>query len=477
MVTAVVAMSVFFGSMNPISGKTSLANKSTGDTPATKTISGLCIAPINNPDTESEKYWTAFSYVYYGKYYSKQKKNDIPIRYRVLTKDTTDYTGGKEDSEHTMLFDCDLILYASRFSDRDRKNRNDWEGSLAQSTLNGDKFYNKALSAPEQDAIPEAYQDKGKDMEIEGEDHSFKFVPLKGDKIFLLGMDDVSNESYGYANPKTTDLDRVKQYIHSTPDSELWYLRSKGVYKFVPEAQDAIGSVSKDGWPGAWNAVFQFGISPAFNVKHSSVLFTSQVFTTPAEYKLTLKDKDIEVQMKEGKELSKNGNTVTVPYTVSNTGKNKVNRISVLLLKDQYTPGTSVEEDSATATGMPKCTYLKLNTEINETGDGEGTFELPAAYADKTLGEDYHMYLVAESVAENDPATEDIDESLYTDYAGISSELLWSDATDSATAMNPQAGADATMIVLIVAGSVAVVFIVGVVIFYNSRKRRKKNSE
>ena len=60
-----------------------------------KTITGLGTGAITNPSTDGTGGWC---YVYYGKY------NDNPLKYRVLSKNTSDFGGT------TMLLDCDSIL-------------------------------------------------------------------------------------------------------------------------------------------------------------------------------------------------------------------------------------------------------------------------------------------------------------------------------------------------------------------------------
>ena len=147
---------------------------------------------------------------------------------------------------------------------------------------------------------------------------------------------------------------------------------------------------------GFGDVVYDAGVSPAFNLDLSSILFSTCVAgeagSTGARYKLTIKDDDYRITVSSAQI---HDNTVTVPYQVSGNG---VNRISVLLIDSEYTPGKTLSCTSDEPGAIPHVTYLKLDTE-DSPENGTGSFELPAEYAHLKCGGDYHAYLVAERVS------------------------------------------------------------------------------
>lgn len=127
-------------------------------------------------------------------------------------------------------------------------------------------------------------------------------------------------------------------------------------------------------------------MSPVFNVDLKSVIFTSLLSGTAgqagAEYKLTLADKDMEIAVTKNSGVSRNGNTVSVPYTISGDNKGNANRVSVLIMDFPYVTGADTTK---------YYTYLKLSMDSSETTDdgisGIGTFTLPSTYATKNWGD------------------------------------------------------------------------------------------
>ena len=78
-----------------------------------KNISGLGTVAISNPTGGNQ-----WNYVYYGKYIN-------PVKYRVLSKNTSDFGGT------TMLLDCDSTLYTAVLD----SNSNSWENSSIKTGL------------------------------------------------------------------------------------------------------------------------------------------------------------------------------------------------------------------------------------------------------------------------------------------------------------------------------------------------------
>ena len=127
-------------------------------------------------------------------------------------------------------------------------------------------------------------------------------------------------------------------------------------------------------------------MSPALNINLSSVIFSSVISGTAgnagAEYKLTIADAGLGITPGT---ITRDGTTITVPYTITGTNAGNATQVSVLIMDSAYSAGT------VATSGY---TYLKLSGGTS----GSGTFTLPAAYADKTCGTDYYAYILSEDV-------------------------------------------------------------------------------
>ena len=114
-------------------------------------------------------------------------------------------------------------------------------------------------------------------------------------------------------------------------------------------------------------------------------LITGTAGEAGAEYKLTIADDDLGIATGA---VTREGKTVTVPYTISGNNAEKATQVSVLVTDSEYSAGTTA------TTGY---TYRKLAVDSWSTS-GTGTFTLPDEYADKNWGSDYHVYVLAEDV-------------------------------------------------------------------------------
>ena len=342
-----------------------------------KNVAGLGTSAIKAPKTPENysDFWTG-SYVWFGKY------NGTPVKYRVLAPKTTIYGGT------TMLLDCDSILYYAQFDGygNDKpgtQNADEWAYSDVKAGLNGDAFLNKsnAFTTLEKDAIAESTI--ASHALVEGTsagqvdsgtlDLFENYVGLSGEKIFLLDAEDVSNSAYGYHYDVVLALySRIKKY----PDGNEpeWWLRSVGVAGLNIHRESVI----------AFN-----GVSPAFNINLSSVIFSSVVYGTAgqdnAEYKLTLADQDLNVGIASGEMPSISEGVVTVPYMISGANASNATQVSVLILDSEYQSG---EEEILY--------YGKLNTGRTFSLTGTGTFALPDELSWEDWGTSYYVYLLAE---------------------------------------------------------------------------------
>ena len=358
-----------------------------------KTITGLGTGAISNPiepGAEGDtKGWTG-SYVYYGSY------GGIPVKYRVLDTAATEFGG------NTMLLDCDSTLKNKAHVSKSPYEYS-WGSSEVRAWLNGAEFFGDAedpqgaFTKAERSAIASSTKaEKAEGKDGDGS-RSLGYQPLSDEKIFLLDAVEATRSTYGYQNTDEKDANRKKLGTIT-----WWWLRS-------PDIDDAthVGVVDAPGTIDSDYMSSTDGVSPAFNLNLSSVIFSSVISGTAgsagAEYKLTILDDDMNVALSDGG-IKREGNVVTVPYSITGNNAGKATQVSVLITDEAYVPGT------AKTSGY---VYAKLSVDSFGTS-GSGTFTLPDAYADKTWGTDYHVYLLAE----------DIYWGKETDYACISSEIL-----------------------------------------------------
>ena len=354
------------GMLPMMPGNTATVQAAGGD----KTIAGLGTGIIANPTapTASTDMWKG-SYVYFGTY------GGSPVKYRVLDKNTTVF------GDTTMLLDCDSILWvgsapSSAFDD----DSNVWANSNIRTYLNG-TFLTGNFSTAEQNAIVES----AKNTEYSGTDGAdgdghvdLSYAPLSNDKIFFLDAKEATNTGYGYSNTQGSAENRKKTGVHAD-----WWLRSANTFSSL-----GAGFVNSFGNVNATNYVANdyVGVSPAFNIKLSSVLFTSVILgtvgTTGAEYKLTLLDSDMTIAG--NGDVTRSGDTITVPYTVTGANSGNATQVSILITDKAYTDSNAQ--------------ILYYGALDKSAGNGTGTFTLSSNLSDKVCGRDYYAYIIAEDV-------------------------------------------------------------------------------
>ena len=370
-----------------------------------KTVSGLGTGAISDPaEPETKDSAWSGSYVYFGIY------NDEPVKYRVLDA-ATDRFGG-----NTMFLDCDSTLFTSTFRDNyEAEDANQWSKSDVRARLNDgeDSFLNSGFTVVERSAITESTVEEHEFADfvtgsarnwfgrIDDEGKKY-YTALNGDRIFLLDVEDVLNTAYGYSDncgfPESGGWETVDNHKKSGSDSYWWLRSPNSNNRYCAGCVDSGGHVCRD------NVIFSIrGVSPAFNINLSSVIFSSLISGTAgeadAEYKLTIKDENLGITPGA---VTREGNKVTVPYTISGSDAENATQVSVLLTDSEYTSGTA-------ATGG--YTYMKLAVD-SWSASGTGTFTLPDEYADKSWGSDYHIYILAEDVngeKETDYASEPVE--------------------------------------------------------------------
>ncbi|WP_026511644.1 leucine-rich repeat protein [Butyrivibrio sp. LC3010] len=343
-----------------------------------KSIASLGTAAIKNPE-EGNGNW---DYVYYGNYSGNR------VKYRVLSSNTTDFSNGKTKDE-TLLLDCDNVLYElpTQSSKVSMNNQND----DLMHNLNGNSFLNsESFSAAERDAIYASTKHRASDFDGRKDDGNFS--ALKGDKIFALDPKEATNKKYGYSDTPT-DNKRKKISIISN-SSEEWWLRlqlksdKKILGNFASDKGFVVNKLS--GRIDQDKLTKTSGVSPAFNVSLSKILFSSLVPGTTKEYKLTLIDDSM--LMPRYIEGTKSGNNIDLSFEYPAVNIDSSISFSVLLLKDKYKKGLSKTSDYAyiplknvtilTEQGEPTPSYTKVT----------GKFAIPAGC------EGYNAYLISEVI-------------------------------------------------------------------------------
>ena len=338
-----------------------------------KTITGLCTGTIDN-HTSGAGGW---SYVYFGTYGSEAMK------FRVLDKASTQF-----NTNTTMLLDCNSTIVNKRFDN----DSNVWVDSEINGWLNGNEFYGSTdvFTLQEKAAIASSAKEAAVDGDGNGWEGNLGYAPLAGEHIFLLDAVEATRPSYGYANTNSADVNRSKS-------GTLWWLRS-------PDHHDgrSAGIVDTSGHIQHQYVYYgNYGVSPALNLNLESVIFSSEI---SYGYKLTIKDANMTIAQTGGSDVTRDGNVVTVPYTISGTNSGNATQVSVLITDSAYSAGTAATSGYS---------YLKLTVDTWDTS-GTGTFTLPAAYADKTCGTDYYAYILAE----------DVNDGTATDYASVPTPIM-----------------------------------------------------
>jgi len=374
----------------------------------------LGISIISNPEKPEDltSPWVG-SYVYFGNY------DGNPIKFRVLDSDTDKY------GSDTMLLDCNDILFRAPlyddlpwryfYSGVDRDpvaaqqlvekcaNMSAWKNSKLRKDLNGEGFLDKegTFTGAEKAAIAKSTiethdlvigTDGAGQVDYRAAKKYVLSIGLDGDQVFLLDIEDILNEDYGYLLPRNYEImeygakgetcsflckNRVK-----ADDCGYW-LRSMEYYSSIEvPAVYSDGSIYDD-----LVTCDVLGVSPALNISQSSVLFTTCVAGTKgetgAEYKLTFIDPDLELALSSSAYYS--GNTITVPFSISGKDPSEVSQISVLITDKEYT-----DKDAEILY------YDSLNVTGNISSSGTGTFTLPEDLND--LGSGYHLYVFAEDI-------------------------------------------------------------------------------
>ena len=339
---------------------------------------GLGISDIVNPQGAGK-----WSYVYFGHY--APGKTDYPLKWRVLKKDATGFASGKT----TMFLDCDYVINNSVTFSSDTS-KSEWsvsqlrDGCINMATTNT-YFSDVQLSH----IMPSNISEKDYNPIAGAAD-----MAVNGDKIFIIGANDVTNTSYGYGN----DLDpRKKKYINDGYGDTDWWIRTK-----LKESGTVKVIKADGGFDQFYEPDRSHGISPALNLDVTSIMFTRLVDGNKgyanAAYALMLKDPNLKVEITNtNKDASAINNKVTIPIKLSGSSVNDKTRIYVFATNGEFEPGN--------------LNNAKLESFERADLSADGTATFPEPYWGK------HFYLVAVNPSGN------TDNEDYTDYVSEPVEI------------------------------------------------------
>ena len=276
----IIAAAVFSSSLTvPGSARMVYANKMETKEPQVRSVNLNIdgkIAGIENPSVPEsiEAEWSngTGAYIYFGNM----------DRSKVLDSDTTDFS---RDGERTMFLVCDSGVDAGYYNAdiiacNGQKKANDWKFSEIYLYMNGkdgatdthysgnclETLFNKAQQA----ALIENYNTShGEWEETSGE---LSYSALDGEKLFLLDAREVEHEEYGFCHThKPSQSRRFRNgngWLRSPSASDD---TKAGVTYYVDEDLNvARGAVSS-----AKVTTHNVMIYPAYNIKRSSIFFTS----------------------------------------------------------------------------------------------------------------------------------------------------------------------------------------------------------
>ena len=301
---------------------------------------------------------------------------------------------------------------------------NSWTDSNVQTYLN-DTYYNNSLSEVERNAILDTTLTEINAAYMVNNANYSDVSSI--DKVFVLSAKE--------ADKLYADNDSRSCGAH------VW-LRSSN-YENSGEVASMYGNgeIASYSYNNPW-----IRICPAFNLDKSAVLFTTAAtvdktaeitkdstiisdneYTGEKIWKLTLIDtaKSIKVWQSKYVTIDSDGE-VSIPFDYVTNTENEVNQVSVMITDKSY-------DDDAKILYYGKLDIAGPTQSYDIEVFGNGSFVLPESLRNKTLGTDYHMYIIAECV----------NDDTHTDYASNPREITLSDVqyklTGAPTA-NPVAG-------------------------------------
>ncbi len=330
---------------------------------------GLGTSIMRNPAIPTETDAWSGSYVWFGYSFNYNALNNPgkPVKYRVLSKDTTEL--GK-NGEHTLFLDSEGLKVDERKYSSDKSS-----GYPVISYMSD--FYGYSKTAEKNALVVSTITETG------GENCPF----------FILTPEQAKSGRYGYSN-SGTGAGRGKSLIGSGKEIKWWlhggesYVTTDGT---IVQGRDTTA-----------------GGGMTTNVDLSKILLsevvTGEAGKLGAEYKLTLlagkNDYDREnIKIEpDTTDIKRTEDEVTVSYTLRNTNWTtyRINQVSVLFFDKPY------GDSDAKLLAYEKIEGQQFSNK-NDYGiyvdqSRKKSFTVPEGLRDKQCGVDYHAYLIAEQV-------------------------------------------------------------------------------
>ena len=330
---------------------------------------GLGTSIMRNPAIPTETDVWSGSYVWFGYSFNYNASNNPgkPVKYRVLSKDTTEL--GK-NGEHTLFLDSEGLKVDERKYSSDKSS-----GYPVISYMSD--FYGYSKTAENNALVFSKITETGEE----------------NSPFFILTPEQAKSGRYGYSN-SDTGAGRGKSLIGSGKEINWWL---HGGESYV--TTDGTIVQGKDTTAGG-------GMTT--NVDLSKILLsevvTGEAGKLGAEYKLTLlagkNDYDREnIKIEpDTTDIKRTEDEVTVSYTLRNTNWTtyRINQVSVLFFDKPY------GDSDAKLLAYEKIEGQQFSNK-NDYGiyvdqSRKKSFTVPEGLRDKQCGVDYHAYLIAEQV-------------------------------------------------------------------------------
>ena len=349
---------------------------------------GLGTSIMRNPAIPTETDVWSGSYVWFGYSFNYNASNNPgkPVKYRVLSKDTTEL--GK-NGEHTLFLDSEGLKVDERKYSSDKSS-----GYPVISYISD--FYGYSKTAEKNALVVSTITETG------GENCPF----------FILTPEQAKSGRYGYSN-SGTGAGRGKSLIGSGEKIKWWL---HGGESYVTTDGTIVQGKDTTAGGGMTTNVDLSKILLSEVTSNADDAATGAAGKLGTAYKLTLlagkQDNGTENMKIDSKDVQRTEDEVTLTYDLSHYAKEgysesttyyRINQVSVLFLDKEYTEGNT---NGAKLLGCVKVDEQKefkdnkWNTSYDKGLNGSYTkkFTVPEGLRDKQCGRDYHAYLIAEQV-------------------------------------------------------------------------------
>ena len=349
---------------------------------------GLGTSIMRNPAIPTETDAWSGSYVWFGYSfdYNASSNPGKPVKYRVLSKDTTEL--GK-NGEHTLFLDSEGLKVDERKYSSDKSS-----GYPVISYMSD--FYGYSKTAENNALVFSKITETGEE----------------NSPFFILTPEQARSGRYGYSN-SGTGAGRGKSLMGSGEKIKWWL---HGGESYVTTDGTIVQGKDTTAGGGMTTNVDLSKILLSEVTSNADDAATGAAGKLGTAYKLTMlagkQDNGTENMKIDSKDVQRTEDEVTLTYDLSHYAKEgysesttyyRINQVSVLFLDKEYTEGNT---NGAKLLGCVKVDEQKefkdnkWNTSYDKGLNGSYTkkFTVPEGLRDKQCGRDYHAYLIAEQV-------------------------------------------------------------------------------